>query len=396
MKCPVQDDPITHKTLSDTTSHFLDSVGDQSSISGSTMRFSNPLFLATALFSTSKVTSFAPSTAFVHYISSKSKKTGSTRLYAIGVLARKAKEADVRKYCEQGVEDSVMDKLKLIKDAGDSVELGLGEPGPLQQVLTRRKGTITLIAEYKRKIEGAGYIDEVFDPEILSPTFREFGASGIAVMADERMGGCSYKDLADFIEEQRRAANKVPGSVMVINNDLIVDEIQVARTAAIGAKGIVLTFNIIGEEKVSELLKAAKAVEIEAIVAVSTNEEAQTAVNLGARIIMVVNVEAPEDKIAVISGLKIPEGQQVCTIANILTRDNKQLQEIEEAWVCRDKGFNSVWVSDALYKSGADASEHPGAIIKSMLAKSSVKWASPKARSGKGEGAREYLGDILM
>jgi indole-3-glycerol phosphate synthase len=183
---------------------------------------------------------------------------------------------------------------------------------------------------------------------------------------------------------------------MVINNDLIVDEIQVARTAAIGAKGIVLAFNIIGEEKVSELLKAAKAVEIEAIVAVSTKEEAQTAVNLGARIIMVVNVEAPEDKIAVIAGLEIPEGQQVCTIANILARDNKQLQEIEEAWVCRDKGFNSVWVSDALYKSGADASEHPGAIIKGMLAKSSVKWASPKARSGKGEGAREYLGDILM
>ena len=25
-----------------------------------------------------------------------------------------------------------------------------------------------------------------------------------------------------------------------------------------------------------------------------------------------------------------------------------------------------------------------------------VKYASPKARSGKGEGAREYLGDILM
>jgi indole-3-glycerol phosphate synthase len=31
-----------------------------------------------------------------------------------------------------------------------------------------------------------------------------------------------------------------------------------------------------------------------------------------------------------------------------------------------------------------------------MKAKSSVKYASPKARSGKGEGAREYLGDILM
>ena len=339
----------------------------------------------------------SPNTAFVRSISSQEPpKCTTTALLAIGVLARKAKEADVRTYCQEGVDDNVMEQYKLIKEKSDSIDLSSSEPGPLQQVLTRRKGTITLIAEYKRKIDGAGYIDEVFDPEVLSPTFREFGASGIAVMADERMGGCTYLDLADFIEEQRRASSEVPGPVMVINNDLIVDEIQIARTAAMGAKGVVLTMNVIGEEKVKEFLKAAKAVDVEAIVAVSRKEEAQTAINLGARMISVVNVEGADDKFAVIEGLEIPEGQQVCTIANILARDNKQMEEIEEAWVCRDKGFNCVWVSDALYKGGADATEHPGAIIKSMTAKSSVKWASPKARSGKGEGAREYLGDILM
>lgn len=377
---------------------FLFGEGTFSTV-GLTMRISDALLLATALLATSKVHAFAPAAAFVRSVSPKYQQTSSnTSLSAIGVLARKAKEANVRKYCEEGVEDSVMEQLKLIKDnAKDSVvELGTGEPGPLQQLLTRRKGTITLIAEYKRKIDGAGYIDDVFDPEILSPTFREFGASGIAVMADERMGGCNYEDLAAFIEEQRRAVNEVPGPLMVINNDLIVDEIQIARTAAVGARGVVLTLNIIGEEMASKFLKAAMAVDVEAIVAVSTKDEAQTAVNLGARILVVTNVEGAEGKNAVIEGLKIPEGQQVCTIANILARNNKQLEEIEEAWVCRDKGFNAVWVSDALYKAGADATEHPGAIIKGMLAKSSVRWASAKARSGKGEGAREYLGDILM
>jgi indole-3-glycerol phosphate synthase len=326
----------------------------------------------------------------------QSKFSSATSLWAIGVLARKAKEADVRKYCEAGVSDDVMEQYNRIKSKSDDIDLSHASPGPLQQVLTRRKGTITLIAEYKRKIEGAGYIDDVFDPEILSPTFREFGASGIAVMADERMGGCNYTDLQDFITEQARAANKVPGPVLVINNDLIVDEIQIARSAAMKCQGVVLVFDILGEEKVVEFLKAARAVDIEAIVAISTHEQAQTAIDVGARIIKVVNVEGADNKAAVIQGLEVPEGQQVCTIANILARDNKQMEEIEEAWISRDKGFNCVWVSDALYKGGADPSEHPGAIIKSMTAKSSVKWASPKARSGKGEGAREYLGDILM
>jgi indole-3-glycerol phosphate synthase len=79
-----------------------------------------------------------------------------------------------------------------------------------------------------------------------------------------------------------------------------------------------------------------------------------------------------------------------------LHRSDKGLAEVEEAWACRDKGFNCAWISEALYKAGNSASEHPGAIIKSMVAKASVKWASPVARSGRGEGAREYLGDILM
>jgi indole-3-glycerol phosphate synthase len=103
-----------------------------------------------------------------------------------------------------------------------------------------------------------------------------------------------------------------------------------------------------------------------------------------------------DDKVAVIDGLTIPDGQQVCTIANILTRNDKALQEIEEAWAVRDKGFNCVWVGEALYKSSSDLEEDPSAIIMSMKSKSSLKWASPKARSGRGEGAREYLGDILM
>jgi indole-3-glycerol phosphate synthase len=92
---------------------------------------------------------------------------------------------------------------------------------------------------------------------------------GIAVMANECMGGCTYTDLQDFITEQSRAANKVPGPVLVINNDLIVDEIQIARSAAVTCQGAMLALDILGEEKLAEVIKAARGVDIEAIVAVS-------------------------------------------------------------------------------------------------------------------------------
>lgn len=192
------------------------------------------------------------------------------------------------------------------------------------------------------------------------------------------------------------ALGEVPGPLPVISSDLIVDEIQIARAADAGAKGVTVTYGVVGPEKVRQFIRDARAIGLETIVNVGSAEEAQGAVDAGASLISVVGVDGAENKYSVIESLSIPEGRTVCTIANILAKDNKALEEVEEAWICRDKGFNCVWVSDALYKSGNDPVEHPGAIISSMRAKSSVKFASPKARSGKGEGAREYLGDILM
>mmetsp|Transcript_41012 Transcript_41012/g.86179 ORF Transcript_41012/g.86179 Transcript_41012/m.86179 type:complete len:364 (-) Transcript_41012:58-1149(-) len=321
----------------------------------------------------------------------------STSLDAIGVFVRKAKEADVRKYCEEGPPESVLSLYQKIKDAkNNDDDATTTEVGALQSLLTKRKGTITIIAEYKRKLEGSGFVSEIIDPEVLSPVFREFGAAAVAVLADDRTGGCSYDDVVSVVKEQQEAMGEVPGPLPVISSDLIVDEIQIAQAADAGAKAVTVTYGVVGAEKVTQFIKDAKTLGLEVIVNVGSAEEAQGAVDAGASIISVTGLDGADNKYAVIESLSVPEGRSVCSIANILAKDNKALEEVEEAWICRDKGFNCVWVSDALYKSGNDPVEHPGAIIRSMKAKSSVKYASPKARSGKGEGAREYLGDILM
>jgi len=324
----------------------------------------------------------------------------STSLNAIGALARKAKLTEVREYCEAGIEDYVMEKVKEMKANLESLpsvaESDAAGPGPIQKGLTKRKGTISIIAEYKKNfIVNTGFAMDVFSPQVMSPTFREFGAGGIAVLADKRMGGCDYEDIIGIVEEQKSAKGEVPGPVPVICSDIIVDEVQIARSAAVGAQAVFLSYGVIGEQ--AELfVKCARAVGLESIVGVANKEEAQFAIDAGARMIAVAGIDDVDEKVAVISDLNIPEGAQVLTIAHILANDNKALEEVEEAWICRDKGFNSVWVSDCLYKSGNDPAEHAGAIIRSMAAKSSVKWASAKAMGGKGEGAREYLGDIMM
>jgi indole-3-glycerol phosphate synthase len=353
--------------------------------------------VALLLLSLTTVTgAFVPPLSSINNGSSGSRL--SSPLNAVGALVKKAKEASLREYVAAGIEDDVMEQYTKIKAAlsDDAPYAPADTLGPLQDELTKRKGTITVIAEYKRKLIDSGYIKEVFEPGILSNEFREFGASAVAVLCDERMGGCTYEDLKIFVEDQRRNRNEVPGPIKVINSDLIIDELQIARTAAYGAHAAVLTLGLVGTEVMGTLLKACKAVDIEAIVAVSTKEEAQQAVDLGATILSVINVDGVDDKVEVIQDLNIPEGRTITTIANIMARMDKGLEEVEEAWACRDKGFNCAWISDALYKAGNSVNEHPGAIIKSMKAKSSLRWASPVAKSGRGEGAREYLGDIMM
>mmetsp|Transcript_13589 Transcript_13589/g.14927 ORF Transcript_13589/g.14927 Transcript_13589/m.14927 type:complete len:427 (-) Transcript_13589:241-1521(-) len=380
-------------------------------------------------------TSITPSRAST---STRSTSTSPTSLFAVSALVRKAKEEELRTQLQKAngkLDETVMEQYKLIQQdvekENSNDQVGTG-PGKLQSNLIKRKGTITVIAEYKRKIaDGAnGYLNvnvndsvtpsssstdnaklEANSPELLSGEFREFGAAGIAVLADERMGGCTYEDLYTFVTEQRTASSDVPGSVPIINSDIIVDEIQLAQSAALGVSAIVLDYELLAstEGLFLKLAKAARAVDLELIVAVRSKEEAQHSIDVIVNncqcsfMLSVVQTEGVDAKYDIIKDLDLsPSSEsgdnviQITTIANILHRNDQGLAEVEETWALRDMGFQCAWISDALYKAGNSNTEHPGAIIQSMGAKSSTRWASPVAKSGRGEGAKEYLGDILM
>eukprot|EP00957_Ditylum_brightwellii_P000981 78448-Ditylum_brightwellii.AAC.1 len=99
-----------------------------------------------------------------------------------------------------------------MKSGLNSVSLD-GEVGPFQQVLTKCKGTVSLIAKYKQHLidDEAGYIDKIFSPKIMSPTFCKFGATVLAIVADESVGSCTYDDVAMFVKKQNKTQGEVPG-----------------------------------------------------------------------------------------------------------------------------------------------------------------------------------------
>lgn len=273
-----------------------------------------------------------------------------------------------------------MEGGKEVKGIYKLIVEGIGEvpPSPtlLQTSLTKRRGTLTVLAEYKRHLNSDGFVNDIFEPNLMSPVFREFGASAVSVMTDKRMGGCGYEDLKVVGEEQQEAMGEFPGPLPVVCSDLIVSPYQIALAKASGASGIVLKINVIGSEKTMEFKDMATRAGMESIIEVVNDEELKVAVDeLDAKIVL---VSSNENTDTIVGWRKDIVKEGVTAIAQIWAKDNKQLEEVEEAWKLRDGGYQSVWVSDCLFKSGSDPTEHAGAIISAMKSKSSVKFASPR------------------
>ena len=63
----------------------------------------------------------------------------------------------------------------------------------------------------------------------------------------------------------------------------------------------------------------------------------------------------------------------------------------------RDAGFNTIWVSEVLYKFQVEDGDSARTIIKAITSKGSVKYTrASMSYNTKGEGAREYLGSLEM
>tara|TARA_B110000305_G_scaffold237860_1_gene302062 strand:+ start:785 stop:1750 length:966 start_codon:yes stop_codon:yes gene_type:complete len=320
-----------------------------------------------------------------------------------------AKEREITLYKESCSDQSILNILNTDSQSQPTKT----KSTILRDALTKRKGTLSVLVEYKRNLSfqkklEKGYVQEIFPPAIMSPVFRDFGATAVSVLADQNLGGCDYEDIVEFATEQKLAQGNVPGPLPIVSSDLIVDEIQVARAWVSGASGVCIDFDVLSVERGVELVKFATATGGEAIATASAGllsgglsgglsdgSEAfvETVVAAGATLILArVNMEDEEECARIREN--VPE--DVCLLAYIKAYDDKDLKEVQDSWKLRDMGYKAVWVSDCLFKGGADMTEHCGAIIKSMSAKTSLKFGSVGAKSGRGEGSREYLGDIMM
>jgi indole-3-glycerol phosphate synthase len=149
-------------------------------------------------------------------------------------------------------------------------------PPPRDAHAALRRPGVAVIAEVKRSSPSKGQLADIPDPAELATEYAGGGARCISVLTECRWFGGSIDDLAAV-----RAAVDVP----VLRKDFIVSAYQVHEARALGADMVLLIVAALEQKVLMGLLERIESLGMTALVEVHTEEEADRALEAGARVI---------------------------------------------------------------------------------------------------------------
>ncbi|GGM37250.1 indole-3-glycerol phosphate synthase [Longimycelium tulufanense] len=135
---------------------------------------------------------------------------------------------------------------------------------------------VGVIAEVKRSSPSKGQLAEIADPAELAKDYAEAGARMISVLTERRRFGGSLADL-----DAVRAVVDVP----VLRKDFVVTPYQVHEARAHGADVVLLIVAALEQNALVSLLDRVESLGMTALVEVHNEEEADRALQAGARVI---------------------------------------------------------------------------------------------------------------
>ncbi|MFL6143504.1 MAG: indole-3-glycerol phosphate synthase TrpC [Labedaea sp.] len=158
----------------------------------------------------------------------------------------------------------------------DLKKLAAKAPPAKDAIVALRAPDIGVVAEVKRRSPSRGDLAPIADPAALAKDYADAGARAISVLTEGRRFGGS---LADF--DAIRAVVDIP----LLRKDFIISPYQVHEARLHGADLVLLIVAALEQNALEGLLDRVESLGMTALVEVHTTEEADRALEAGARMI---------------------------------------------------------------------------------------------------------------
>jgi indole-3-glycerol phosphate synthase len=159
----------------------------------------------------------------------------------------------------------------------DEIKARAASRAPALDALAALRGAgVGVIAEVKRRSPSSGDIARISDPAKLAADYEAGGARIISVLTEQRHFGGSLDDL-----DAVRAEVSVP----VLRKDFVVGSYQIHEARAHGADVVLLIVAALEQNTLIGLLERVESLGMTALVEVHTEDEADRALEAGARVI---------------------------------------------------------------------------------------------------------------
>jgi indole-3-glycerol phosphate synthase len=203
----------------------------------------------------------------------------------------------------RGIE-SLLDAARARRDRRDFVA-----------ALRRRvaQGRPAVIAEIKKASPSRGLLRERFVPAEIAASYERHGAAAVSVLTDARF----FQGAPEYLVAARAAC-----ALPVLRKDFIIDEYQVAQSAALGADCILLIAACLDDARMSDLETRAKSRGLAVLVEVHDAAELERALALATPLVGVNNRNLRSFEVALDTTLdllpRVPADRLLVTESGIL------------------------------------------------------------------------------
>lgn len=207
---------------------------------------------------------------------------------------------------------------------------------PFQQAL--KKPEVSFICECKKASPSKGLIAPNFPYLEIAKEYEAAGADCISVLTEPKwfLGNDEYlKEIAESV------------LIPCLRKDFTVDEYQIYQAKVLGASAVLLICSVLTESQMKDYIRICDELGLSALAEVHDEQEVQTAINAGARIIGVNNRNLKDFSVDTDNSRRLRE----LIPPNVLFVSESGVRTAEDVETLRKIGADAVLIGETLMRA---------------------------------------------